>query len=138
MFGILCFFMFVKSSRKKKEEVSNCPNALIYVTTDVYPPRPTYGKLFYYLFLSMIICENLFFLGGLFWISYCLWSSVRISSFYDNFFESLLIYDHLSESFSFIKIFLNLFLFFYLCVLILIFFYQIYSHLYAFILISKN
>ena len=95
----------------------------------VYPPQPTYGKLFvrtyFYLWSSVRISSsygNLFCLWEslLFMIIcgslYFLWESVLI---YDHlweyllfmriFFESLLIYDHLWESFPFMRIFLNLF-----------------------------
>ena len=47
--------------------------ALIYNTNEVYPYQPTYQEF---------ICTHLFL-------------SVRISSFDENLFESLLIYDHL-------------------------------------------
>ena len=53
------FFARVKFSCKKNKEVYKCPNTLIYYTTDVYPPQLAYGKLFYYLFLFTVICQNL-------------------------------------------------------------------------------
>ena len=67
-------------------------------------------RIFLNLVLFVIIREKLFFLWESFWISY-LWSSMRIFSFYENLFESLLICDHPWESFLFMRIFLNLVLF---------------------------
>ena len=129
----------------------NCPDTLIYYTTDLYPPQPAYENLWgYFLFMGMFsVYENLFLFmiiwGGLFlweslliydhlWesflfmrISSYFWSSVRISSFYENFFESLHNYYHLWE-FLLSSDQLFYYLFFitlaHLCVLILIFFYH--------------
>ena len=101
--------------------MSSYPHLLYY--WGVPPPsQPTYGKLFHYLFLFMIICKNLFFLWESFWISFYLWSSMRIllklflfMIVCEKFFESFLIYDHLWESFPFMRIFLNFFLFMIIC-----------------------
>ena len=112
------------------------------------------------LFLFIIICWGLFFLweslliydhlweSFLFMrVSSYLWSSVKIFLFYENLFVSLLIYNHLWES---LLMYDQLFhyLFFitltHLCILILILSsyhllsFKIYSHLYAYILISMN
>ena len=92
LFACMRFVLFVcvKSSCKKNnnKEVQNCPDTLIYYTTDVYPPQPTYGKLF---------VRTYFYL----------WSPVGVFSFYWNLFflwKSLLIYEHLWRSFLFVRI----------------------------------
>ena len=91
-------------------------------------PSTAYGEFSCtHLFLFMIICGDLLFLWESFLfmrISFYLWPSVGVFSFYENLFlfiiicenlfclwESLLIYDHLWKSFPFMRIFLNLFLF---------------------------
>ena len=75
------------------------------------------------LFLFMVICENLFFLWELFWISSYLWSSVRISSYLWSIILLLIFY----HTYPSVRTYSHLLLSF-----------KIYSHLYAFILISKN
>ena len=104
-FYLFCVFYAAKIFLKK---IWVCPDSLIYYTTDVYPPHPPNGKLFYSnflfactyfylwesllihdhlwesflfcenLFLSMIICENLFFLVRIFFEPFL---SVRICSY---------------------------------------------------------
>ena len=115
----MCFVLFVlfvrvKSSCKKnknKKKVQNCPDTLIYYTSDVSLLNLSIKNLFirtyFYLWASG---ESLLFMR-IFWISSCLWSSVRIFSFYENLFKSLLIYNHLWESLLFMRIFLNFFLY---------------------------
>ena len=66
-----CFFswliIFVRLkffSKKKNKQAQNCPDSLIYYTTDVYPYQPTYREFICtHLFLFVIFCENLFFLS---------------------------------------------------------------------------
>ena len=92
-FGLICVFVRSKSFRKKNNKPAwNCPNNLIYYNTDVYPYQPT---------------ENLFVRTYFYF-----WSSVRISSFYENLFESFLSVkisfycENLLESLSFVWIYI--------------------------------
>ena len=58
----LRFCAFKLFSWKKNEMVWNCPDKLIYYTTDVHPARPTYQVFIYaQLFLLVTIRVNLFF-----------------------------------------------------------------------------
>ena len=70
-FGLIWVFVSAKSFPKiqKKKLVWNCPNTLMYYTTDMYPYQLTYrGCVCTLLFLFVVICENLFFLWESFWI----------------------------------------------------------------------
>ena len=77
---LFCWFIFAcdvflcaQNLFIKNRLARNCPNNLIYYTTDVYPYQPTYrASIYTHLFLFATICEDLF--------------------------ESSLIYDHLCES----------------------------------------
>ena len=100
LFTCMCFVLFVhmKSSCKKRERGLKLP---------------WYPHLLYYWRLPPLICRKLFVRTYFY-----LWLSVRIFPFYENLFclwESLLIYDHLWKSFSFMRVFLNLFLFMIIC-----------------------
>ena len=51
-FGLICVFVRLKSFRKKKnKQTRNCPNNLIYNTTDKYPYQAAYREF---------ICTHLF------------------------------------------------------------------------------
>ena len=45
------------------KKIRNCPDNLIYYTTDLYPYQPVYQEFICtHLFIFVIICENLFYL----------------------------------------------------------------------------
>ena len=106
------FFVHVKSSCKKKERGLKFKTVLIIsfiLLLTCTPLNPAYGKLFYYLFLFMIICENLslfmrtFFnlfsfmiiCDNLFLFMIICDNLFLFMIICENLFESLLIYDHL-------------------------------------------
>ena len=62
-FNLIGVFVCSKSFRRKKNKQDwNCPDNLIYNTTDLYTPQPTYlVSIYTHLFLLVTICENLFF-----------------------------------------------------------------------------
>ena len=96
---------------KKNKQTSNCPDNLIYCTTDAIPFNPPIKHLLAYIyficenhFLPMITCENLFFLSEYFLTMKicenllnpsCSWESFLI---YAHLWEPFLINDHLWES----------------------------------------
>ena len=92
--------VFVRAESFCKKKINRLEIALIasiHYTTDVYLYQPAYETSIYtHLFLFVIICENFFFLWESFWIFFIvsissyLWSSLRITSFYENHFESFL------------------------------------------------
>ena len=86
------------------------PYTLIYYTTDVHPPQPAYGELF---------VRTYFYL----------WSSVRISFFYENPFESSYLWSSV-KIFPFYENLLNFFLFMIIC--------RIFLNLFLFMIICEN
>ena len=75
-FCLICVFVRLTFfRRKKKKQTWNCLDKLIYYTTDKYSPQPPYREF---------ICTYLY-----------LQSSVRISYFYENLFESFFICENL-------------------------------------------
>ena len=138
LFSFACMrfvlFMRVKSSLKKKL-INRFKNALIssfttlltwllnlpmtsflYALIFIYDhlwESLLFMRIFLNLFLFMIICDNLSLLWEYFWISSYLWSIILLLIFYHTY-PSVRTYSHLLLSF------------------------KIYSHLYAFILISMN
>ena len=64
-FGLICVFVCSKFFYKKKR---NCPDNLIYYTTEVYPYQPVYQEFIFTRlrslqsarFFYIIICQNLF------------------------------------------------------------------------------
>ena len=64
-----CFLCMWDLLVKKNKEVWNCPDTLIYYTTDVYPPWTCLSRIYVYTFIFtcenhfffMISCKNLFF-----------------------------------------------------------------------------
>ena len=120
-FACMCFVLFVrvKSSCKKKIIIKRFKTALIPSFTILLTCTPLKlpQVICTHLFLFMIICENLSLLWESFLlmtISFYLWSSVVVFSFYC-LWESFLIYDRLWKFFPFMRIFLNFFLFMIIC-----------------------